>query len=178
MKSGLTGKKDMTARECISPLPFPHNISEAASVSANMPALDVLHPLLEAPGRRLGVVDTDGTLLGMIDAHSMLEALGRIIAQRDDSSLITIICAAGDYSASHIAHAVEDADAHLVDLISSPAADGRIRVFLRVRHTDPTAAVRSLERYGFFVEEAIGANSRSADLALERMAALISYLNV
>lgn len=159
-------------------MPFPRNTGEIASVAADTPALNVLHPLLEAPGRRLAVVDQAGTPLGMIDAHSMLEALGRLIAQRDDSSIVTILCAAGDYSASHIAHAVEDADAHLVDMISCPAPDGQIRVLLRVRHTDPTAAVRSLERYGFLVEEAIGANSRSADLALERMAALISYLNV
>ena len=65
-------------------------------------------------------------------------------------------CRPEDYSASQLAHAVEDSDAHLVGLLSTPSDDGRLRVTLRVRHCDPSAAVHSPERYDYKVVEAYG----------------------
>ena len=65
----------------------------------------------------------------------MLEGLARMIAARGDCSEVTVECRPEDYSASQLAHAVEDSGAHLVDLFSSPPADGHIRVTLRLRHS-------------------------------------------
>lgn len=72
---------------------------------------------------------------------------------RDDASIVEIECPASDYSASRIAHAVEDADAHLVDLLSAPGEGGNVRVTLRVRREDPSGVVSSLERYGYTVTD-------------------------
>lgn len=156
------------------------------NVGADMPVVDVLPRLLDSPGRMVGVIrgesfpaisDGDG-LLGIIDSDSMLEGLGRMIAPRDDSSVIRIECAPSDYSASVIARAVEDTDAHLVDLWSVPAPEGRLSVTLRVRRSDPSATIQSLERYGYKVVEASGESYRDYEIAASRLLELQAILNV
>lgn len=144
-----------------------------------MPLLDVIPRLLDSKNRELTVVE-DGEELGIIDQTSLLEGIGRMIAARDDCSVITVECAPEDYSASILAHAVEDSDAHLVDLFSVPGENGQVKVTLRVRHSDPTAAVRSLERYDFHVLEAhsSGDNIQSMEIATERLLSLQALMNV
>lgn len=169
----------MTAREILSPGKTVAQRKPQRSIDADMPLLEVLPRLLDAPRREVGVCDGDVSL-GVIDQTSMLEGLGRMIAARDDCSIITVECRPEDYSASQIAHAVEDSDAHLVDLFSAPDHDGRLRVTLRVRNTDPSSTVRSLERYDYQVVEARGsAEGRyDATIAAERLMALQALLNV
>lgn len=144
-----------------------------------MPLLDIIPRLLDTKNRELTVIE-DGEELGIIDESSLLEGIGRMIAARDDCSIITVECAPEDYSASILAHAVEDSDAHLVDLFSVPGENGRIKVTLRVRHSDPTAAVRSLERYDFHVLEAhsSGDTIQSMEIATERLLSLQALMNV
>lgn len=143
-----------------------------------MPLLEVLPHLLDAPGRLLGVSNHDGEPLGVIDQISLLEGLGRLIAPRDDSSVLVVECAPHDYSASLLARAVEDVDAHLVDLISHPAAGGMLHVTLRVRTTDPTQAAMSLERYGYRVLESTHGSEIGSAILAERLASLQALMNV
>lgn len=85
-----------------------------------------------------------------------------------DSSCLTVACGVADYAASHIARAVEDADARLLNLnVTSAAANsGRVVVALRVGHRDPERVARSLERYGYTV---LGVRADEADdLTLRR----------
>lgn len=169
----------MTAKEIISSDKTVKERHPASMIEANMPLLEILPRLLDAPTREIAVSDGDVSL-GVIDQSSMLEGLGKMIAARDDCSVITVECRPEDYSASQLARAVEDSDAHLVDLLTSPADNGNITVTLRVRHNDPSAAVRSLERYDFHVVDAHGAGSvlRDAEISTERMLALQALLNV
>lgn len=168
----------MTAKDVITPLKVKEKSVSRRSVTAGMPLVDVLPRLLDAPGRCLDVTDSDGEVIGVIDEISMLEGLGRMIAPRDDSSVITIDCKPSEYSASLLAHAVEDSDAHLVDLWSTPGEDGDIRVTLRVRNLDPTSTVHNLERYGFRVSEAVGAADTEPLFSAESLLALQTLLNV
>lgn len=169
----------MTAREVLSPGKTAALSRPARTVDADMPLLEVLPRLLDAPARELAV-DDGGVAIGVIDSDSILEGLGRLISSRDDCSVVTVECRPEDYSASLLAHAVEDSDAHLVDLLTSPADDGCVRVTMRVRHTDPSAAVHSLERYDFKVVEAYGAKDgvRDAEIAFDRLLSLQTLLNV
>lgn len=148
-------------------------------IDSDMPLIEVIPKLLDSQKHELTVME-EGEALGIIDETSLLEGLGRMIAARDDCSVITIECDPQDYSASLIAHAVEDTDAHLVDLFSVPAENGKILVTLRVRHSDPTSAVRSLERYDFNVVETHGSSSsmQSMEIATERLLALQALMNV
>lgn len=165
------------AKDVISPIGCPTCGIAEKTVPSDMPLVDVLPRLLDAPNHLLGV-EEEGHCLGFIDQTSLLEGLGREIAPRDDASLITLECTPSDYSASRIAHAVEDSDAHLVDLWTVPAEKGMLKVNLRVRLNDPTSAVHNLERYGYEVIEASGASYQDAGLAFERLLGLQALLNV
>lgn len=168
----------MRAKDVLSPRVSETLLLPMRKVDSEISLLEVLPLLLEAPGRMLGV-SREGEEIGIIDEVSLLEGLGRFIAERDDSSVVTVECLPSQYSASSIAHAVEDADMHLVDMISHPADDGMVRVTLRVRSEDPSAAIGSLERYGFRVVERSGhAHDPAAELLSERIASLQALMNV
>lgn len=147
------------------------------NVDADTMAIELLPLLLDAPDRQLGVKRGE-ELLGVVDERSLLEGLGRLIAPRDDSSIIVVSTTPSAFSASSIAHAVEDVDTHLVDLWSSPGADGSLTVTLRVRSTDPSQAVASLERYGYTVLETSATERQDAEVAMERLLSLQTLLNV
>ena len=170
----------MTAKDIISFQKPDVSRGVNAKIDSEMDILDVIPRLLDSRNRELTVIDEEGRDLGIINQSSLLEGIGRMIAPRDDCSVITVDCAPEDYSASVLAHAVEDTDAHLVDLFTSPAENGRLTVTLRVRHSDPSAAVRSLERYDYHVVEAhSSANSmQSIEIATERLLSLQALMNV
>ena len=169
----------MTAKDIISFNRRENQAMPEAKIDADTPLLNVIPRLLDENRRELTVVE-ESEKLGVIDQASLLEGLGRMIASRDDCSVITIECSPEDYSASVLAHAIEDTDAHLVDLLSAPGENGRIRVTMRVRHSDPTAAVRSLERYDYHVIAAYPAADtiQSMEIATERLLGLQALMNV
>lgn len=150
---------------------------EARHIDADTPILEVLPIVLDSPA---GFVDVDdnGIRIGSVSRDSLLEGLGRFIAPRDDCSTITVECRPEDYSASLLAHAVEDSDAHLVDLVSTPGRDGMIKVTLRVRCSDPSAAIHNLERYDFRVVDSYSSANVDAMVAAERLLALKTLLNI
>ncbi|MDE6218407.1 MAG: hypothetical protein K2F64_05335 [Muribaculaceae bacterium] len=167
----------LTAIDIMSPNMDPEAHIPSRNVSPDTPLPDLLGKILDSPEHKIGVVDGN-TLIGIIDETGMLQGLGRMIAARDDSSIICVDCDPSAYSASALAHAVEDADAHLVDLWTVPTDHDTIMATLRVRHSDPSACVHHLERYGFNVAGCRGASFADADIARERLLGLQALLNV
>lgn len=167
----------MKAKDVISPRSASKAAIPSRNVASDMPLTDLLPRLLDTPDRLLGVTE-GGKLIGVVDEGSLLEGLGKLITPRDDSSIVIVETTPSAYSASKLAHAVEDADMHLVDLWTSPGAEGVLRVTLRVRSSDPFGAVGSLERYGYTVVDAMGSDYRNSEVALERLLSLKTILNV
>lgn len=96
-----------------------------------------------------------------------------------ESSRLKIRIRRSDYQGSRVAHAVEDADAGLLNLnltALDPDSDW-VTVALRVGHRDPNRVARSLERYGFQV---IGIDTDPADDddIRQRYDELMHWLNV
>lgn len=167
----------MKAKEAISPRARKGASEGLPHICGELPLLEVLPLLLDSPTREL-CVDQEGESLGMIDQSSMLEALGHMITPRDDSSILTVSCTPADYSASHIARAIEDSDVHLVDLFTTPAHEGKLNVTLRVRCSDPTPVAHNLERYGYTVTDMYGDCSREQTAVAERLLALKALMDV
>lgn len=167
----------MKARDIISPRSAIAESLPERNISADMAVVDILPFLLDTPDYRLGVTDGD-QMLGIIDASSMLKGVASIIAPRGDSSTIALEMHPSAYCASHIAHAVEDANVHLVDLWTSPLDGENMKVTLRVRSTDPSEAAACLERYGYNVVEVSGENNSNLDTAIERLLSLNTLLKV
>ena len=169
----------MTAKDIMMPRLSDKDPLPQISVDAEMPVMDILPRLLDSPIHELSVTES-GEFIGRINESSLLEGLGKMIAARDDSSVITLECDPRNYSASSIAHAIEDTDAHLVDLLSMPGENGKLKVTLRIRHSDPSSAVRSLERYDYHVIEAHGSDDKlhTMEIATERLLSLQALMNV
>lgn len=108
--------------------------------------------------------------------------LDRLFPPVEESSTLLLSCRRGDYSASRIAHAVEDCDAHLLNLnvtSDTDSLDNRIAIEIRVSHRNPISVARSLERYGYEVEDFDTSTTTSdADLIRSRLAELMHYLEV
>lgn len=107
----------------------------------------------------------------------------------EDQSSLTVSCAPADYSASVIARAVEDCDAHLLALEVMPAdisaaTRAALIIRLRINHRSPLAVARSLARYGYEALEIspmpdTGTDDYTADDTLtRRIAELIRHLEV
>ncbi len=106
----------------------------------------------------------------------------RIFPEIDEWSVLTVSCAYGHYSASRIAHAVEDSNCHLLNLnvTAGLCADtAQTVVELRVSTANPESVARSLERYGYEVI-AVDSSSSSAvdDVTRERIEGLMRFLRV
>lgn len=167
----------MKARDIISPRSAGIPALPSRNISADTSLVDILPLLLDTSDHLLGV--TEGKdLIGIIDEGSLLEGLNTMIAARDDSSIIELEISPSAYSASQIAHAVEDANVHLVDLWTVPGEGDVVKVTVRVRTNDPSSVVGSLERYGYEVITATGEENRNLETAVERLLSLNAMLKV
>ena len=85
-----------------------------------------------------------------------------------------------DFLASRLAHAVEDADANLINMnvtsLSDPYNDHIID--LRIDHRDPERVARSLERYGYNILRLDAADGLDADHIRNRVNEIIRYLEI
>lgn len=106
----------------------------------------------------------------------------------EESSRLLVGCRREDYSASRIARAVEDCDAHLLNLNvtsfgDSPGFDDgehdapRFPVVfdIRVNHRNASGVSRSLVRYGYTVLDCSDANEPD-EVTADRIEGLLRYL--
>ncbi|MDE6612746.1 MAG: hypothetical protein K2K22_09330 [Muribaculaceae bacterium] len=109
----------------------------------------------------------------------------------EESSRLLVGCNIEDYSASRIARAVEDCDAHLLNLnvtsLGIPAdceaddfADAKFPVVfdLRVSNRNAAGVGRSLERYGYTVLETCSSDCVDSDTARSRIDQLFRFLEI
>lgn len=105
----------------------------------------------------------------------------RLFPYLPDSSELTLRCHRSDFSASRIARAVEDCDAHLVNLnVTSVTPDDPddLLVDIRINHRNSFAVARSLERYGFEVAELPMIDPEVTEAARERISQLLINLDI
>lgn len=109
-----------------------------------------------------------------------------------ESSRLMIGCSREDYSASRIARAVEDCDAHLLNLniTARPDKTGdeegeafrlpyQYLVDIRVSHRNASGVKRSLERYGYDVLDILSAeHSEDSEMMRKRIDELFRYLEI
>lgn len=99
-----------------------------------------------------------------------------------EASRLIVACHAADFSASTLARAVEDSDAHLINLNVTDRRldDGRITIDLRTNRRNVRSAARSLERYGYEVisSDDEDEDSPASDLIRERAAELLHIINI
>lgn len=124
--------------------------------------------------------EASATYLGAADREGMLRLAASLFPQLDDYTELTIACPSGQYSASAIAHAVEDADAHLLNLnvVAGTRPNSPTTAVLRVNHSRGESVARSLARYGYDTIEIAATPGLPAAEMLERVNSLLHYLEV
>lgn len=98
-----------------------------------------------------------------------------------DAATLTLAVSPADYCASALARAVEDCDAHLLNLNvgSQHTIDGEMIVYIRVSHRNGQAVARSVQRFGYRVVDIRNANDDALDqTARDRVNELLRYLEV
>lgn len=124
----------------------------------------------------------DTSVQNVTIAPSPAARLDRLFPPVEESSTILLACRRGDFSASRIARAVEDCDAHLINLNVTTDGesypDSRIVVELRVTHRNPESVSRSLERYGYEVISADGLAPANDTLIRDHYEELMRYLGL
>lgn len=92
------------------------------------------------------------TLEGDLRSKSS-EILARLFPFVGDACRLTMVCRKDDYAASIVSRAVEDCDAHLLNLnvTDQVTEDGSMVVDLRVGVNNGESVARSLARYGYEV---------------------------
>ena len=99
----------------------------------------------------------------------------------EDSCEITIAAMPSHFSASHVARAIEDCDAHLINLnvLHRTLDSGELTVMLRATLANPEPAIRALERYGYRVIEIHTSNPDAANDSLQtRIDELLVHLGI
>jgi hypothetical protein len=119
--------------------------------------------------------------VGAADRGSVLGMMSSLFSRHNDYTELTVTCRPGNYSASSIAHAVEDADANLLNLnvLTNDHSDESTKILLRVDHSRGESVARSLARYGYDTVEISDAQQGvlSAEM-IERVNSLLHYLEL
>lgn len=115
----------------------------------------------------------------------MRQPLMHLMPPQPEASVLTVACRPDDFSASILARAVEDSNAHLINLNVTDRRldDGRITVELRTNHLNHDSTARSLERYGYEVIEASSLLNGTPSAGLDddlrtRAAELLHLINI
>ncbi len=153
------------------------------SISESAPFGTVLEKMSATPGGmlRLTQESTPEITSGYITRESLLDACTRLFPQLQESTELTVVCPAGHYSASAIAHAVEDADAHLLNLnvTQGTQPNSVTTVELRVNHARGIMVARSLRRYGYETVAMHSSGSENLnDTTAQRANALLHLLEL
>ncbi len=122
----------------------------------------------------------------ILDAKFNDETLrfSHLMPHQEEASVLTVACHPDDFSASALARAVEDSDAHLINLNVTDCRldDGRITIELRTNHRNGDSTARSLERYGFevlYMDASANSNPADSDSTLRaRAAELLHIINI
>ena len=157
------------------------SLVRADAVKSSYPVSALIESMASSGRSIVPVVDDfSGAYIGSVDTESALASVARMFPQLQESTELTVTCAPGDYSASAIAHAVEDADAHLLNLnvVEGTEPQSRTTVLLRVNHSRGESVARSLMRYGYDTVEMSGNSGPGDSGMMERINELLHYLDV
>lgn len=115
-----------------------------------------------------------------ISASAPAHCEERLFPVVEECCELSVACYRADYSASRIAHAVEDVDAHLLNLnVTSAITDhGEVVVDLRVNRRSPDSVARSLERYGYRVVDTRSDASQPDSTLRSRVGELLLHINI
>lgn len=110
----------------------------------------------------------------------MAKKMARLFPSVEDSCRLTMTCRKSDYAASIVARAVEDCDAHVLNLnvTGETTPTGEMVVELRVGLNNGERVARNLVRYGYEVVKIVHENAVDDDTMRRRIDELMHYIEL
>lgn len=153
----------------------PATTANHAPIPHDAPLPHVLQALVENRGEPLEIDGMPDS--GLIDCAKALTAVSETMPYLPDTSDIELLCTPSEYSASSLARRRRCRRQH-TEPAHTARSPGMLRVYLRISHSDPSAAIHSLERYGYIIDKASGPSYADADISARRLSELAHYLNI
>ena len=129
--------------------------------------------------RVLPVLDDERTLTGTIVVNEMLERFADLLGVQEKGAVLVLKVAERDYSLSEISRLIESNGTKVLSsFYASPApftAPDDSRLTLKLNRTNITPIIATLERFGYYIEEA-HANDPIESVDQERLDMLLRYL--
>ena len=110
----------------------------------------------------------------------MAQKMARLFPSVEDSCRLTMTCRKSDYAASIVVRAVEDCDAHVLNLnvTGETTPTGEMVVELRVGLNNGERVARNLARYGYEVVKIVHENAVDDDTMRRRIEELMHYIEL
>ena len=110
----------------------------------------------------------------------MAQKMARLFPSVEDSCRLTMTCRKSDYAASIVVRAVEDFDAHVLNLnvTGETTPTGEMVVELRVGLNNGERVARNLARYGYEVVKIVHENAVDDDTMRRRIDELMHYIEL
>jgi acetoin utilization protein AcuB len=129
--------------------------------------------------RVLPVMSSEGTLVGTILVGELLERFADVLGVQEKGAVLVLKVTERDYSLSEISRLIESNGTKVISsyYASSATYDNPddARLTLKLNRTNINPIVATLERFGYFIEEA-HANDPIASIDQERLDMLLRYL--
>jgi acetoin utilization protein AcuB len=129
--------------------------------------------------RVLPVISSEGTLMGTVLVGELLERFADVLGVQEKGAVLVLKVTERDYSLSEISRLIESNGTKVISsyFASSATYDNPddARLTLKLNRTNINPIVATLERFGYFIEEA-HANDPIASIDQERLDMLLRYL--
>ena len=115
----------------------------------------------------------------MLTQEKAFQVLALYSQMESAGCVITLRIAPIDYSVSEIARILESNHAILLSLLSTTLEpDGYLEVVLKINLEDPSAVIRSFERFNYTVTDISAKENLTGEIFQQRINEFIHYINI
>ncbi len=125
------------------------------------------------------VLDNNNKFAGTITVHELTNYLAKLLAVKEQGSIIELEMDYIDYSATQICNIVENENLKILSLyVNSVEESARIKVTLKLNSNDISSVIDTFERYEYNISSTFLHNDKNEDIYNERYDILLNYINL
>ena len=149
------------------------------SVRPELHVFDATKVMVDHDLTVLPIAREDKTYLGLVKRHNILDLFARMLSTQESGAIIALEIDDRDYSLAKLAHLIEQNDVKILSTAteSSEAAEGKMRVTLKLNVQDTSRIRHILEHHSYRVIAAFSSGEDEEDFQ-ERLQEFMRYLEV
>ena len=149
------------------------------SVRPELHVFDATKVMVDHDLTVLPIAHEDKTYLGLVKRHNILDLFARMLSTQESGAIIALEIDDRDYSLAKLAHLVEQNDVKILSTAteSSEAAEGKMRVTLKLNVQDTSRIRHILEHHNYRVLASFSSGEDEEDFQM-RLQEFMRYLEV